>query len=112
MRALRIVVRDSLHPHLGSAVDVLVTFDPTLGGADPAVDDGVAGSTVIAARGVLVLGTDDEPAVVDAGDTGPAGGLGVTLLVTPAEAERLAQASATGAVTLALVPPEDAARTP
>jgi Flp pilus assembly protein CpaB len=107
MRALRIVVRDSLHPLPGSAVDVLVTFDA--GTSDTAER---TESTAVAARGVLVLGTDDAPASVDAGGTAASGGLGVTLLVTEDEAERLANASATGIVTLALVPPEDAAPTP
>jgi Flp pilus assembly protein CpaB len=104
---LRIVVRDSLHPHPVSAVDVLVTFDTNT--ADVSETDA---GTVVAARGVLVLGTDDAPATIDAGNTAASGGLGVTLLVTEDEAERLANASATGIVTLALVPPEDAAPTP
>jgi Flp pilus assembly protein CpaB len=107
MRAMRIVVRDSLHPLPGSAVDVLATFDA--GTSDSAER---TESTVVVARGVLVLGTDDTPASVDAGATSASGGLGVTLLVTEDEAERLANASATGIVTLALVPPEDAAPTP
>jgi Flp pilus assembly protein CpaB len=88
-------------------VDVLVTFESG--------DDAVAGSapTVVAARGVLVLGTDDEPAAVEhstgGGDArGREGGLGVTLLVTEDDAPRLAFAAAAGVVTLALVPPEDA----
>jgi Flp pilus assembly protein CpaB len=89
-------------------VDVLVTFESS---------DGTAAGdapTVVAARGVLVLGTDDAPAAVQ---TGPAGGtaesqgtgLGVTLLVTEDDAPRLAFAAAAGIITLALVPPEDAA---
>lgn len=107
MRALRIVVHDSLHPLPGSAVDVLVTFDRAAG------DDADAGErTTVAARGVLVLGTDDAPASIDGGNSDGSGGLGVTLLVTEDEAERLADASATGTVTLALVPPEDAAPNP
>ena len=106
MRALRIVVRDSVQPPPGTAVDVLVTYDRTSTGEAATADEG----TTVAARGVLVLGTDDEPAAVDVGSTGAtADGLGVTLLVTGDEAERLAHASATGVVTLALVPPEEAA---
>jgi Flp pilus assembly protein CpaB len=109
MRALRIVVRDSVHPHPGTAVDVLVTYDAADAG-EPAVADEAA---TVAARGVLVLGTDDEPAAVDVGGIGTAAdGLGVTLLVTGDEAERLAHAAATGVVTLALVPPEEAAPNP
>jgi Flp pilus assembly protein CpaB len=104
MRALRIVARDALRPPVGSSVDVLVTFES----GDPS-----AGSTptVVAARGVLVLGTDDAPAAVEtrAGD-GKAAGQGVTLLVADDDAPKLAFASAAGVVTLALVPPEDGAR--
>jgi Flp pilus assembly protein CpaB len=112
MRALRIVARDSLRPPVGSSVDVLVTFESSdaAGGGTP---------TVVAARGVLVLGTDETPAAVEtrAGDRGAGGqgggaltALGVTLLVTEEDAPRLAFAAAAGVVTLALVPPEDAAR--
>ena len=106
MRALRVVARDALRPPVGSSVDVLVTFES---------NDATAGSapTVVAARGVLVLGTDDAPAAVEtrAGD-GNAAGLGVTLLVADDDAPRLAFATAAGVVTLALVPPEDAAPVP
>ncbi len=106
MRALRLVVHDSLRPEPGSAVDVLVTFDTA---SDPTTDSD--NGTAVAARGVLVLGTDDAPATLEA-DGGAAGnGPGVTLLVTEDEAQRVAYASATGTVTLALVPPEDAAPT-
>ena len=103
MRAMQIVVRDALRPAVGSAVDVLVTFEPGSSGATGAAP------TVVAARGVLVLGTDDAPAVLEAGTTQRAGsGLGVTLLVTEEDAPRLAFAAATGVTTIALVPPEDA----
>jgi Flp pilus assembly protein CpaB len=107
-RALRIVVRDALRPRVGSAVDVLVTFD-----AGNGVSPGGGAPTVTAVRGVLVLGTDEAPATVEA-SRGPGasdrsgGGLGVTLLVSEDDAPRLAYAAATGVVTLALVPPEDA----
>ncbi|HKA93188.1 MAG TPA: Flp pilus assembly protein CpaB [Acidimicrobiia bacterium] len=108
MRALRVVARDALHPPVGSSVDVLVTFESR----DGAAREGAP--TVIAARGVLVLGTDDAPAAVEAGggargDGGRDGGVGVTLLVDEHDAPRLAFAAAAGIVTLALAPPEDAA---
>jgi Flp pilus assembly protein CpaB len=107
MRALRVVARDALHPPVGSSVDVLVTFES----GDGASPEGAP--TVVAARGVLVLGTDDEPASVEPGSPsgdpgGPGEGTGVTLLVTEDDAPRLAFAAAAGVVTLALVPPEDA----
>ena len=109
IRALRIVVRDSVQPLPGTAVDVLVTYERTAAGEPAAPDEGAT----VAARGVLVLGTDDDPAAIDVGATAAAAdGLGVTLLVTGDEAERLAHAAATGIVTLALVPPEEAAPNP
>ena len=58
------------------------------------------------AAGVTVLGTDRRGGA-GAGRTGAAG---VTLLVDPEQATALADAQANGVVTLALVPPEDAAR--
>jgi Flp pilus assembly protein CpaB len=103
MRAVRIVVRDALRPPVGGSVDVLVTFEPgsnSVSGAAP---------TVVAARGALVLGTDDAPAAFEtSGGQRTTGGLGVTLLVMEDDAPRLAFAAATGVVTIALVPPEDA----
>jgi Flp pilus assembly protein CpaB len=109
MRALRVVARDALRPPVGSSVDVLATFESS--GA--ATADGAP--TVVAARGVLVLGTDDAPAAVETGERSSDGqnsALGVTLLVTEDDAPRLAFAAAAGIVTLALVPPEDAASVP
>jgi Flp pilus assembly protein CpaB len=110
MRALRLVAQNALRPPVGSSVDVLVTFDP---GRD--AESGNAPS-VVAARGVLVLGTDDAPAALEAGTANDGAGsssgartsVGVTLLVMEDDAPRLAFAAATGVVTLALVPPEDA----
>jgi pilus assembly protein CpaB len=98
MRAMRVVVTDALQPRPGAAVDVLASYDP--GGAD-ARDD----STVVLASGVTVLGTDRR----GGSGSGRAGATGVTLLVHPDEARALADAQANGVVTLALVPPEDAA---
>lgn len=103
MRALRVVVRDALRPPVGSSVDVLATFDS-------GSSEGGGAPTVVAARGVLVLGTDDAPASLETptSSRGGGAGLGVTLLVSEDDAPRLAFAAATGVVTIALVPPEDA----
>jgi Flp pilus assembly protein CpaB len=106
MRALRVVARDALRPPVGSSVDVLVTFEPSSSGG---TSEGAP--TVVAARGVLVLGTDDAPAAVEAGERA-SDGLGVTLLINEDDAPRLAFAVAAGVVTLALVPPEDAVAMP
>ena len=98
MRAMRVVVTDALTPRPGAAVDVLATYDPSSSGSD--------GGTFVVAAGVTVLGTDRRGGA-GAGRTGAAG---VTLLVDPDQAAALADAQANGVVTLALVPPEEAAR--
>ena len=61
-------------------------------------------------RGAFVVGGNLAPRH-RTGD-GNAAGLGVTLLVADDDAPRLAFATAAGVVTLALVPPEDAAPVP
>jgi Flp pilus assembly protein CpaB len=97
MRAMRVVVTDALAPRPGAAVDVLATYDPSSSGSE--------GGTVVVAAGVTVLGTDRRGGA----GTGRTGTAGVTLLVDPDQATALADAQANGVVTLALVPPEDAA---
>jgi Flp pilus assembly protein CpaB len=97
MRALRVVVTDSLQPTRGATVDVLATADPH----GTAGDDAPAR---LAAAGVLVLGTDAR----DTTGGGRSGASGVTLLVDPDQAADLAAAQAQGVLTLALVPPESA----
>jgi Flp pilus assembly protein CpaB len=97
MRAMRVVVTDALTPRPGAAVDVLATYDPSGSGAD--------GGTIVVAAGVTVLGTDRR----GGSGAGRAGAAGVTLLVDPDQAAALADAQTNGVVTLALVPPEDAA---
>lgn len=97
MRAMRVVVTDALTPRTGAAVDVLATYDPSSAGTE--------GGTIVVAAGVTVLGTDRRGGS-GAGRTGAAG---ITLLVDPDQAAALADAQASGVVTVALVPPEDAA---
>ena len=98
MRAMRVVVTDALTPRPGAAVDVLATYDPSSAGEE--------GGTIVVAAGVTVLGTDRRGGA----GAGRSGAAGVTLLVDPEQATALADAEANGVVTLALVPPEDAAR--
>lgn len=99
MRAMRVVVTDSVDPRAGAAVDVIATYDPAA--AEASGND----TTVVIADGVTVLGTDRRAST----GSGRAGARGVTLLVDPEQARALADAQANGVVTLALVPPEDAA---
>jgi Flp pilus assembly protein CpaB len=99
MRAMRVVVTDSLEPRRGAAVDVLATYDPAT------ITERGGDTTEVIAAGVPVLGTDRR----DGSGAGRAGATGVTLLVDADQAGALADAQANGVVTIALVPPEDAA---
>jgi Flp pilus assembly protein CpaB len=98
MRAMRVVVTGALRPRPGAAVDLLASYDVRA--------DTDAGTFVVAA-GVTVLASDARAAN---GGTGRDDALGVTLLVDPGEAERLADAQVNAVLTLTLVPPEEAAR--
>jgi Flp pilus assembly protein CpaB len=100
MRAMRVVVTDALVPRPGAAVDVLASYDPS--SANGTGDDG---ATIVVAAGVTVVSTDRRGGA----GTGRGGTAGVTLLVDPDQATALADAQANAVVTLALVPPEDAA---
>jgi Flp pilus assembly protein CpaB len=103
MRAIRVTVSGALRPRAGAAVDVLASFDSP---STASTSEGAA--TAVVAEGVLVLGTDAHAS----GGTGRGDALGVTLLVSRADAARLADAQANGVLTLALVPPEEAAPIP
>jgi Flp pilus assembly protein CpaB len=103
MRAIRVTVSGVLRPRAGAAVDVLASFDTR---TSESADTGSA--TVVVAEGVLVVSTDAHAS----GGTGRGDALGVTLLVSRNDAARLADAQANGVLTLALVPPEEAAPMP
>ncbi len=92
-RAVRLVVEHAVRPAVGDVIDVLATFDPaTLAdGGDP---------TVVIAPGVTVVAVDANAA---SGDS-----VGITVLVTPAQASRLAFSASTGTISIALAPPEAA----
>jgi Flp pilus assembly protein CpaB len=98
MRAMRVVVTGALQPRPGAAVDVLATYDPAT------TSSSYDGTTVVVAAGVSVVATDRGGS-----GSGRSNTAGVTLLVDPDQAAALADAQANGVVTLALVPPEDAA---
>lgn len=115
MRAVRVVTDDAAAVAPGAVVDVLVSFDPTLLGAE-------VEPTMVAVHGAMVIGTDADPAgggtlgtdrVGTVGEVGGvAGNRGVTLLTDPEGARRLAFAAANGIVTLTLAPPEELAQPP
>ncbi len=96
-RAVRLVIEHGLRPTAGDLVDVYATFDPqTLGDdLDP---------TVLVAPAVMVIAVDSSADDASAaGDT-----VGLTVLVSPHQASRLAFSTASGTLSLALAPPEAA----
>jgi Flp pilus assembly protein CpaB len=95
LRAMRVVVDGGVRPRAGDPVDIYATFDPQT------VGEGVEPTLTVAAA-VPVLATDRD----DGAATSPAGALGVTVLVTPTEAKRLAFATAAGTLAIAVAPPE------
>jgi pilus assembly protein CpaB len=98
-RAVRVTTTDGLRPDPGSVVDILATLDSRAVGA--AVEP-----TVVVARAARVLAVD-AAAPRDAA-TGPDARVGVVVLVTEVEASHIADATARGALMLALDPPEAA----
>ena len=88
-RAFRVVVEHALRPAAGDFVDILATFDPAVLGDDQ-------DPTIVIAPAVTVLAVDG---IADAGDS-----VGVTVLVTPTQASRLAFSAASGTLSLALAP--------
>ncbi len=102
-RAMRFVTEGGIEPAPGDTVDVYATFDPSAGMALPpggSAADGVGtvepAATV--AGGVTVLAAE----TIDGGRTA------VTVLVREGDARRLAYASATGILAVAVGPPEEA----
>jgi pilus assembly protein CpaB len=96
-RAVHVVVKDGFEPPVGSVVDVLATYDPSI-----AVVAGSSGQATVAAHGARVL------ALAGATASDDPGGSGVTLLVTEDEARAVAYAASVGDVALALAPVEAA----
>jgi Flp pilus assembly protein CpaB len=98
-RAMRVAIDGGVRPQPGDPVDLYATFDPQAIGA--AVEP-----TLTVARGVPVVAVDRAGTTTGGGEAT----VGVTVLVTPEEARRLAFATAAGTLALAIAPPEDAAR--
>jgi Flp pilus assembly protein CpaB len=94
--------------HVGAAVDVLATFDTAVA-TDPETGE-ASDPTVVVARGATVVAIDDGDG--ESSDLTGVAGDGMTLLVTEHEARALAYATASGVITIALVPPEDARAAP
>jgi Flp pilus assembly protein CpaB len=97
-RAVHVVPKDGFRPPLGSIVDVLAAFDPTV-----VTVEGAGNSAVVVAGGARVLEVDDA----DSGSSDSTT-TGVTLLVTDTEARVVAFAAASADLTLAVAPPESA----
>ena len=99
MRAMRVVLEHTTRPAPGDTVDLLATFDPAVvgPGADP---------TIAVAEAVTVVAVDAAGSSETGAETGSA--LGVTVLVRPEQARRLAFAAATGTLALSVAPPEAA----
>lgn len=102
-RAVHVLVKDGFQPPIGSVVDVLATYDPTL-----ATGAGSPGQATIVAHGALVLALADATQNGDAGASADSTGSGVTLLVTETESRSVAYAASIGEVSLALAPVEAA----
>lgn len=112
MQALRVVADDAIIPPVGATVSVLAAGtdagagalgldEGATAGAVTGGDTGAAAVVASAAR-VLAVETPED----NEGDVRRA--VGVTLLVTPDEALRIASASVAGPLILTLEPPEDA----
>ncbi len=99
LRSMRVVIEGGVRPRPGDPVDIYATFDPQTVGADaePTL-------TVASAVPVIAVDTDDGTSV-----DGHGAAIGVTVLVAPDAAKRLAFATAAGTLALAIAPPESAA---
>jgi Flp pilus assembly protein CpaB len=98
LRSMRVVIEGGVRPHPGDPVDIYATFDPQTVG-----DDAEPTLTVAHAVPVIAVDTDDGTSV-----DGHGAAIGVTVLVSPDEAKRLAFATAAGTLALAVAPPESA----
>jgi len=104
-RAVRVVGTDGLRPDPGSVVDVLATLDSRAVGGD-------VEPTAVVAHAARVISVDAAPSGSEreSGAGGANQRVGVVVLVTVDEASRIADATARGALMLALDPPEEACR--
>lgn len=102
-RAVHVLVKDGFQPPVGSVVDVLATYDPSV-----ATASGTPGEATLVARGALVLALAGAAPRGDAGPSSDVTPSGVTLLVTETESRSVAYAASIGEVSLTLAPVEAA----
>ncbi len=100
-RAVHVAPKDGFRPPQGAVVDVLAAFDPSV-----VTVRGAADAAVVVASGARVVAVDSGSRAALGG--APPAGVGVTLLVTEAEARAIAFAANAGELTLAIAPPESA----
>ncbi len=108
-RAVHVVIKDGFQPPVGSVVDVLATYDPSLvAGAGT----GSPGEATVVAHGARVLtlasASHTDEATVGSDTATDTTGSGVTLLVTETEARAVAYAASIGELALALAPAQSA----
>ncbi len=87
----------ALAPKAGDRVDVLATFVPSGGSPETA-------TVIKAAKVASVGGSGGDTGVASQFGVGASKGGGITLLLTPGQAEALAQAEALGKIALVLAP--------
>jgi pilus assembly protein CpaB len=102
-RAVHVLVKDGFQPPVGSVVDVLATYDPSI-----ATASGTPGEATLVARGAQVLAVAGAAPSGDAGPSSDVTASGVTLLVTETESRSVAYAASIGEVSLSLAPVEAA----
>ena len=98
LRSMRVVIEGGVRPRPGDPVDIYATFDPQTVGDN-------AEPTLTVARAVPVIAVDSDDGT---NADGRGMSIGVTVLVSPDEAERLAFSTAAGTLALAIAPPESA----
>jgi len=96
LRSMRVIIEGGVLPRPGDPVDIYATFDPqtVAGDVEP---------TLTVARAVPVVAVDRDAST---GADAPGAAVGVTVLVTPDVAKRLAFATAAGTLAIAIAPPE------
>ena len=98
LRSMRVIIEGGVRPKPGDPVDLYATFDPQTVGDD-------VEPTLTVAHAVPVIAVDNGDAT-RVGEHGAS--IGVTVLVSPDQAVRLAFSAAVGTLAIAIAPPESA----